>query len=112
MLVVDEERSLFTISRTEPRRPDVLERGERESSLLLDVCSGARNPFAVVGLDSFCGEVDLRDIGRRIQDGDNLSRGEVGVSVGMMSSDMERGNLLSSMFIASSQGSSLNKAVR
>jgi hypothetical protein len=88
ILALDEERSLLTISRTEPRRPDMLERGERDSSLLLRVGSGARKPFAVVGLVSFCGDVERRDKGRRIQDGDSLSRAE-GLSVDMMSSDME-----------------------
>jgi hypothetical protein len=88
MLVLDEERSLLTISRTEPRRPEVLERGERDSSLLLRVGSGARKPFAVVGLMLFCGDVERRESGRRIQAGDNLSKVE-GLSVDMMSSDME-----------------------
>ena len=91
MLAFDGERSLCTISRTEPRRPDILELGELSSSLLLDldVGRGARKPFAVGGLESFfCGEFDLREIERRIQDGDNLSIVE-GLSVDMTSSDIE-----------------------
>jgi hypothetical protein len=89
-LALDDERSLWTISITEPRRPDELERGDREPSLLLDVDvgSGASRPFAVVGRDSFWGDADLRDIGRRIQDGDNRSKVEGG-SVDMTSSDIE-----------------------
>jgi hypothetical protein len=89
-LALDDERNLWTISITEPRRPDELERGDREPSLLLDVDvgSGASRPFAVVGRDSFWGDVDLRDIGRRIQDGDNRSKVEGG-SVDMTSSDIE-----------------------
>ena len=89
MLALDDERSLFTISRTEPRRPEENERDERDSSLLLRVGSGARNPLAVGGLESLSGDVDRRDSGRRIQDGDSLSRLE-GVSGDMMRSDMER----------------------
>jgi len=89
-LAFDDERNLLTNSITEPRRPDELERGDREPSLLLDACagSGGSRPFAVVGRDSFWGDVDRRDIGRRIQEGDNRSKAEGG-SVDMTSSDME-----------------------
>ena len=89
-LAFDGERNLLTNPITEPRRPDELERGDREPSLLLDVCagSGASRPFAVAGRDSFWGDVDRRDIGRRNQEGDSRSRVEGG-SVDMTSSDME-----------------------
>jgi hypothetical protein len=90
-LAFDGERSLCTISRTEPRRLDVPELVEWNSSLLLDldVGRGARNPFAVGGLESlFWGEADRRETERRIHDGDNRSIVEGG-SVDMTSSDIE-----------------------
>lgn len=90
-LAFDGERSLFTIPRIEGRRPNLVERAERESSLLLDADAdrGERSPFDVVGLESAsCAGIFFREIERRIQDGDNRSIDD-GVSVGMMSSDIE-----------------------
>jgi len=91
ILALDEERNLVTNSIIDPRRLDELERGDRVPSLLLnvDAGSGASRPFDVVGRESFCGEVDLRDMGRRIQEGDSRSK-VVGGSVDMTSSDIER----------------------
>lgn len=71
----------------------MLERSERESSLLvlLDAGRGDRSPLDVDGRREsvFCADFLLQgEIERRIQDGDNRSL-EVGVSVDMTSSDIE-----------------------
>jgi hypothetical protein len=91
MLAFDDERNLLTISRIEPRRPEILECVELGSSLLLDgdAGRGARRPFDVVGLEFVsCGVFGLREMVRRIHDGDSRSV-EGGVLGDMMSSDIE-----------------------
>jgi hypothetical protein len=91
MLAFDGERNLLTISRIEPRRPEMLECVELGPSLLLDgdAGRGARSPFDVVGLEFVsCGDFDLREMVRRIHDGDSLSI-EGGVLDGMTSRDIE-----------------------
>jgi hypothetical protein len=92
-LAFDSERRRFTTPRNDVRLSRLLERGERDSSLLLRLDLGRSDsiPLDVEGLESVaCAEFLLHDVGRRSQDGDNKSF-DVGASVAMTSSDMGDG---------------------
>lgn len=92
MLAFDAERILPTMLRSEARRPGLAGSRGSDSSLLserdVEAGRGDNNPLDVVGLE-FVSEPDMRpELERRIQNGDNLSIGEVGESVDMTISDM------------------------